>query len=140
MAASDQRLAALLLVLVSAGIAAPAGALDGESRDLRAIRADTPPRLDGVFDDPVWRVAPAFGGFTQRDPDEGEPASERTSIQFAYDDEALYVAVTAHDGEAEKIAARMVRRDGWVESDRVSLFIDAHNDHQTGVWFEVNAA
>ena len=57
-----------------------------------AVRiTDAPPQLDGVLDDEIWKNAPLHEGFRQRDPDEGEPATERTTFQIAYNDEALYV-------------------------------------------------
>jgi len=107
---------------------------------MRAVRADRPPRLDGVLDDAVWQKAPRFSGFTQREPDEGAAATESTEVQFAFDDQALYVAVTFHDREADEIVARMTRRDSWSESDRFALYIDPHHDHQTGYWFQISAS
>ncbi|RKU24864.1 hypothetical protein C6503_00090, partial [Candidatus Poribacteria bacterium] len=51
-----------------------------------AVRiGDTPPKLDGVLDDDIWKTAPLHEGFRQYDPYEGEPASERTTFQVAYD-------------------------------------------------------
>ena len=49
----------------------------------------TPPKLDGVLDDDIWKTAPLHEGFRQHDPDEGKPASERTTFQVAYDNEAI---------------------------------------------------
>ena len=110
------------------------------SRIARAVRIQTPPVIDGTFDDSVWSKAPSFTGLTQKDPDEGEPATERTEIQVAYDDDALYVAIAAHDSSPDSIVARLVRRDGWTEADQVIVGIDPYHDHQTGYWFGVNAA
>jgi hypothetical protein len=55
-----------------------------------AVRADTPPKIDGVLDDEVWQHAPITTGFTQSDPDEGEPATEKTTVQIAYDDFSFF--------------------------------------------------
>ena len=62
------------------------------ARTLRAVRVERAPTIDGVFDDEAWAIAPVFSGFVQRDPEEGAPATERTEVQLAYDDEALYRA------------------------------------------------
>ena len=135
-------LAALAALVIATG--SPARAHHPTSPDstrvLRAVRAEQPPVVDGVLNDAIWRRAPRFEGLTQRDPDEGEAATERTEVQFAYDDEALYMGVALHDSEPDRIVARMARRDRWAESDRLELFLDPHHDHQTGYWFEVNAA
>lgn len=58
-------------------------------RTLDAVRIEgIRPQIDGVLDDSVWQQAPIFTGFVQREPEEGQPASEKTTVQLAYDDEA----------------------------------------------------
>ncbi|MCI0406400.1 MAG: hypothetical protein L0209_10115, partial [candidate division Zixibacteria bacterium] len=52
----------------------------------KAIRVTNPIKLDGVLSETDWQ-GPAISGFTQKDPKEGEPASESTKVWFAYDDE-----------------------------------------------------
>jgi hypothetical protein len=107
-----------------------------------AIRTDNPPKVDGVLDDEVWKHAPIATEFTQRSPNEGEPATERTTIQIAYDDEAVYAGILACDSEPERIITRLYRRDGlhqW-ESDWVGVSLDPHHDHQTGNYFFVGAS
>lgn len=135
------------LVALAAFIAAMAGSASAHhptdpdsTRAMRAVRAASPPRIDGRLDDAVWSRAPKFGDFTQRDPEEGVAATERTEIQFAFDDEALYVGATLYDSEPDKVVARLVRRDGWSQSDELALYIDPHHDHQTGYWFQANAS
>ncbi|MEW6755611.1 MAG: DUF5916 domain-containing protein [Candidatus Latescibacterota bacterium] len=107
-----------------------------------AVRAEpAAPHIDGVLDDAVWQQAPRFGGFTQRIPDEGQPATDSTAVQFAYDDEALYAAIMCYDPEPDKIVARLSRRDrGIFTSDWVHLSIDSNHDRQTAYSFFVSAA
>lgn len=50
-------------------------------RTAKAVRIKgRPPQLDGVLDDDIWKTAPLHGGFRQRDPNEGESATERTTF------------------------------------------------------------
>ena len=56
---------------------------------------DTEPLIDGRPDDAVWQVATPLTSFTQREPADGEPASERTEVRLLYDSDALYVGVWA---------------------------------------------
>ena len=105
-------------------------------RTARALRAETPPRLDGVLDEEIWLRAPVHEGFTQSDPDNGEPASVRTTFQVAYDDDALYIAGVCYD-DPDSVSARLARRDEWRERDFFEVSLDPHHDHQTGVWFTV---
>ena len=106
-------------------------------RTARAVRAEVPPRLDGVIDDEVWQRAPVQEGFTQTDPDNGEPSSLPTTFQVAYDDEALYFAAICYDTRPDSITARLTRRDQWRERDLIEVSLDPHHDHQTGVYIAV---
>ena len=103
-----------------------------------AVRiSDIPPKLDGVLDDDIWQTAPLHGGFRQLDPDEGEPASERTTFQIAYDDEAVYFAIMCCDSEPDKIDTRLVRRDHYVQSDQIDVSLDTHYNRQNAFSFTV---
>src|SRR3954470_7756586 len=46
--------------------------------------------LDAKLDEPAWKTATPISDFTQLDPDEGKPASQRTEVRFLFDDDALY--------------------------------------------------
>ena len=105
-------------------------------RTATAMRiTSAPPQLDGVLDDDIWKNAPVHDGFRQRDPDEAEPETERTTFQIAYDDEALYFAIMCYDNEPDKIVSRLVRRDTDIEADRVTLSLAPHPNRQRGFWF-----
>jgi len=107
-------------------------------RTATAVRINSaPPQLDGVLDDDIWKTAPLHEGFMQQDPDEGNPSTERTTFQIAYDDEAIYFAVMCYDKEPEKIFSRLVRRDNYVTSDRLDVILDPHYSKQNAFWFTV---
>ena len=109
---------------------------DSAHRTATAIRIEgAPPKLDGVLDDDIWQTAPLHEGFRQRDPDEGKPASERTTFQVAYDDEAVYFGIMCYDGESDKIVSRLVRRDDYAESDKIHINLDPHYNRQRAFWF-----
>ena len=116
-------------------------AVAGDSqRSITAVRVAEPPIIDGSLDDSVWQLATPATGFTQRDPAEGQPESERTEIRVLYDDDALYFGCKFYDKEPEKIVARLSRRDDQVESDYGYIFIDSYHDHQTAYQFAFNPA
>ena len=125
-----------LVLLMAAGAAAPATAVP----QLRAVRAVEAIRLDGRLDDAAWSQPAAFDSFRQSDPKEGEPATERTEVRVAYDDDALYVGLRLHDSEPHRIVRRLARRDEGADADRVNVYLDPHHDRQTGAQFEVSAA
>ncbi len=104
-----------------------------------AQRTTSPIRIDGRLDDAAWAAAPVTSSFTQIDPTEGQPASQRTDVRVLYDDEALYVGVRLHDSGA--ITARLGRRDMELgDSDWFGLMLDSYHDHRTAFGFDVNPA
>ncbi|MBI4547284.1 MAG: carbohydrate binding family 9 domain-containing protein [Ignavibacteriae bacterium] len=109
-------------------------------RSVTAIRVNTSLQIDGILDEDVWKYADPATDFIQRDPEEGQPASERSEIRVLHDHEALYFGCMFYDSEPEKIVARLTRRDNEIESDRASIRIDSYHDHQTGYEFTFNAA
>ena len=78
--------------------------------------------------------------FTQQDPQEGQPATERTELRITYDDEAVYVAARMYDKEAGLIARRLSSRDDESDADFFDFYLDAMHDHQTGAGFQISAA
>jgi hypothetical protein len=105
-----------------------------------AVRTAVAPMIDGVMNEPAWQLAKPVTDFTQRDPNEGEPASERTEIRILYDNEALYFGCLMYDSDPSKIVARLARRDDEVESDVLSIRIDSYHDHQTAFEFTILAS
>ena len=60
-----------------------------ELRQLSALKAHHP-QLDGVLDDDIWQTrAPSTKAFVNAIPMKANPASQRTTFQVAYDDEAV---------------------------------------------------
>jgi hypothetical protein len=104
------------------------------------VRASPPPVIDGRLTDEVWAQAPVAGGFTQRDPDEGSPASEKTEIRVLFDDTAVYVGARMFDGEPALITRRLSPRDNDADADRITIFLDPMRDKLTGAIFRVSAA
>lgn len=104
-----------------------------------AVRASSEIRLDGRLTESAWRAAPVTDRFTQIDPEEGKPASQRTEVRVLYDDAALYVGVRLFD--TGPIRSRLGRRDmGLADSDWFGVMIDSYHDHRTAFGFDVNPA
>ena len=120
--------------------ASDTGAIAVPLKTAHAVRLNTPPVIDGRLDDEIWSLAPVQGDFTQREPDQGEPATEPTTFRIAYDDEALYVGIMCYDSHPDSIIARLTRRDDFTTRDAVTIHIDPHHDHQTGFFFDLGAS
>jgi len=107
---------------------------------ITAVRTDNHPRIDGLLNDAAWQHTPTVGGFVVHEPEDGKAPSESTTVQVAYDDQALYVAMQMHDPEPEKIVSRLTRRDRDQQADAAFVAIDSYHDHQTGYMFLVYAS
>src|SRR5262249_10288630 len=95
---------------------------------------------DGVLSEDAWSGPAAASDFRQRDPVEGAPASQRTEVRLAYDDNALYVGARMFDSAPESILVRLSRRDVSVAADRFAVYLDPFHDRRSGYYFLVNAA
>ena len=118
-------------------IQGPGGAID---LTVHAVRLDGPITLDGALNEPVWRNAIPATRFLQRDPVEGPPATERTEVRVAYDDDAIYIGARMFDAHPDSIVARLVRRDNTCTADRFFVFFDPFHDRRSGYYFGINAA
>ncbi len=75
------------------------------------------------------RQRPGTNGFTQSDPADGQPSTEKTDVWIAYDDKALYVAAYCHDSDPGKIMGRLGRRDiAQIDSDWFMFALDPYYD------------
>jgi len=133
----------LSLCLFLAAVYPPAVPVDSPvtaPQQVRAVRLARPLTIDGYLLEPMWRTAERISGFIQRDPKEGEAASESTVVYIAYDDAALYVAARLYDSHPDSIVARLARRDQGTSSDRFQVFIDPYHDKRSGFYFGISAA
>ena len=112
-----------------------------ERRSMEAVRmaTDDSITLDGRLDEDVWMRAVPATNFLQRDPDNGQPATEQTEVRFVYDADKLYMGVTLFDSEPDKLTYYQMGRDGFLPADdKLQWAIDTFNDGQSAYWWEMN--
>jgi hypothetical protein len=93
--------------------------------------------VDGRLDEGSWAAAGPATRFTQTDPAEGAPATERTEVRVLIGEDALYVGARLYDREPSRIKAALARRDEAVEADEFDVYLDTFHDHLSGVRFRV---
>ena len=108
---------------------------------MRATQIDRPLRIDGVLDDAPYQSVQSISDFIQQEPNEGQPATERTEVWILADRDHLYIGVRCHDSQANRIVANDMRRDGRNigQNDNLSIVIDSFYDRRNGYEFLVNA-
>jgi hypothetical protein len=110
----------------------------GDEWVIRAARVETPPVVDGVWED-VWSQGTPAAGFRQFRPDFGEAADADTEVYVLYDDYALYVGWICREPDVEHLAASAGVHDMFLNNDDcVDLMIDTDNDRNTCYDFMVN--
>ncbi|MGI8509625.1 MAG: DUF5916 domain-containing protein, partial [Gemmatimonadaceae bacterium] len=113
-------------------------------RAVTALRIIGPaPRLDGDLTDPVWKRAfssarTTASDFIQSVPHPGSIPALRTVAAFAFDNEALYVAVRAFDPAPDSIIAPYLRRDNEARSDWLFVELDTRHNRRTAFSFGCN--
>ena len=73
--------------------------------------------------------------FIQRNPDDGDPASQRTEVYIGYDREQLHVLFMAFDSEPDQIRANLSSRENIGGDDNVEITIDTFNDQRAAFSF-----
>ncbi len=101
-------------------------------------QTDTPPILDGILNDDVWKNAKTVTDFITFMPDFGKDLSEKTIGYIAYDRDNLYFAFKCYDTEPNKIKASITARDNISDEDWVCVNLDTYNDQQSLSAFYVN--
>lgn len=111
------------------------------TRRAEARRVDTPPKIDGILDEAVWQQAAVIDEFTQQEPAEGRPATERTEVRILYDEHTLFIGMSATDSDPLNIVANEMRRDSprLLDEDNFQIILDTFQDSRSGYMFVTNA-
>ncbi len=107
---------------------------------VRPRKIESPPKIDGVLDEPFWDEFEPITDFRQYEPDNRAVPTEKTEVRICYDSRFLYFGVRAYDSEPDKIIARVFERDRSVDDDdSFTVAIDPLNDDRNGVRIENHA-
>ena len=108
---------------------------------LRAVRTSQPLRVDGVLDEAFYAQTPSISDFRQLEPRYGEPATDRTEVWIAFDDDHVYVTFRCWDSDMARLVATEMRRDStvmWQGNDIVSFIFDPFFDRRNSIAFTIN--
>jgi hypothetical protein len=108
---------------------------------VRATRVATPLSIDGVLDEAFYEDTAFITDFVQSGPGEGTPATERTDVWIAFDDENVYVSARNWDSapESEWVANEMRRDTNQLRQNQTfGVMFDTFYDRRNGVMFYTN--
>jgi hypothetical protein len=100
--------------------------------------AATSPVIDGHLTPGEWTGAARFTLDHQVEPGDNAAASEVTDVWLTFGATHLYVAVDARDRDPGGIRARVGRRDDIGDDDRVTVYLDTHDDRRRAYVFAFN--
>jgi hypothetical protein len=143
--AMSPALVACRSILVGSCLAVTAAAsaqVPADAPIVRAAKMASTPVLDGrVLGDSAWIGLSPASGFWQVQPDDGEPATQKTEVYVGFSDDALYIGVIAYDDDPDAILVTDSRRDSDLgETDSFQVVIDGLRDGQNGFVFGTNPA
>lgn len=143
----------LLLRVAISGLAPGIIAAQGTSASVHptvpptalAVERTGPIVIDGRLDEMTWQGATPIVRFTQTQPTEAAPATQRTEVRILFDRDALYIGARMYDSLGRAgVRAPLARRDqlldrgGQLTSDKIAIVLDPYHNHLDRVWFEVN--
>jgi hypothetical protein len=104
---------------------------------IKGVYVSKSPTIDGRLDDEAWTNAAKVDELFQREPDPGQPVSEKTIFYVCYDASHLYVGIKCFD-DPKKITAKEMARDVSLgNDDRIQVILDTYLDHRNGYWFQI---
>jgi len=120
--------------------------------ELKAVRVEKGPKVDGNLTDPVWQSAAPFTEFRMAEPHPNQAPSEKTELRVLYDRANIYLGILCFDSEPGRIAANTMAHDsggaqqGWgfghapqaSSDDLIRVLLDPFQDKRTAYIFFVN--
>ena len=107
-------------------------------KSIGAIRVGSPPKMDGILDDEIWKKAPIATDFIQGNPYPGKKASQKTEVKVIYDNTAIYIGAKLYDVSKDSIIRQLSQRDNEDNTDVFAVFLDTYDDDQSGYGFVVH--
>jgi hypothetical protein len=113
----------------------------GPAPTVSAHRVATPISIDGTLDEAVYASTPAIGGFVQQEPNEFQPATERTEAWIFFDDRSIYVSARCWETAPDRRVANEMRRDTnqLRQNDTFAVLFDTFHDKRNGYLFYANS-
>jgi hypothetical protein len=125
--------------VAAAAMAPPAEAQNVPQLTVGRLAGEERPTIDGRVDEAIWSTVEPFSSFTQQEPAEGQPATERTEVWFLVSASHLYVGVVCHDSQPDNLVVSQSRRDADLnDTDSIQILLDTFNDGQNAFIFGTN--
>ncbi len=96
-------------------------------------------QFDGYLRESEWQQAAPINDFRQREPREGEPASEPTLVRVLFTPDYLIIGIQLRDSAPNAIIAKEMELDGRLSwDDNFTVVLDTYHDQRTAFLFRIN--
>jgi hypothetical protein len=114
---------------------------DSIKKEIIALKISSFIHVDGVMNEPEWKLAKPSPRFIQVEPYQGKDPSFETEVKVMYNREYLYVGVFAKDSLGKKAirATDFMRDFDFTRHDLIALSFDGFNDKRNAMSFATNA-
>lgn len=114
---------------------------DSIKKEIEAIKITGSIHVDGLMNEPEWKLAKASPRFIQVEPYQGRSPNFETDVKVLYNRQYLYIGVFAHDSLGKKAirATDFMRDFDYTRHDLVTLSFDGFNDQRNAMAFATNA-
>jgi hypothetical protein len=106
-------------------------------KTIQAIRVEKAPVIDGYVNEEIWKSAFPVTEFYQREPNNGQPVSQKTEFLVCYDANNLYFGIRCWDDPKRITAKEMARDVSLGNDDRIQIIIDTYLNKRSGYWFQI---
>jgi hypothetical protein len=128
-----------LAVLILLFGVSPLGAQHSRPDAVKALKIESPIKLDGILDEPEWAKAQHISNFTQRELALNAPPTEKTEVAVLYSRTELYIGVWCFDSEPDKIIAHKMKWDfEYGVEDNFIFVLDTYGDKRNAYFFATN--
>ena len=95
-----------------------------------AKKAEAPPKIDGVLNEPAWEKADKVGNFV--DSYKNIPVSQQTVTSVLYDEKNLYIGFRCLEVNTIGLVGKITTPDGHVWTDDcIEVFFDVNRDYSS---------
>lgn len=105
-------------------------------KEIKATRIFEKIKIDGAIDEAAWKNVPVATDFFWKWPNAGNVSNVKTEVRVLFDDDAIYFAAKCFDSP-DSIARPLTKRDIVQNSDWFGVIIDAYQDGQNALEFDV---
>jgi hypothetical protein len=108
---------------------------DSVKKEIDAVQIHNTLEIDGLLNEPEWKLAKPSPRFVEIEPVQGNPPGEETDVKVLYNRQYLYFGIFAHDSLGKKaIRSTDFLRDFDDKSrDLVGIAFDCFNDERNAM-------